>query len=50
MIVLAWVLYWIGDIISITFMRFGLGYPIYNKVMNWSLKFDKNDVIWKKVK
>jgi len=31
-------------------MRFGWGYSIYNRFMNWSLKFDKNDEIWKKVK
>jgi hypothetical protein len=31
-------------------MRFGWGYSVYNKVMNWSLRFDKNDEIWKKVK
>ena len=31
-------------------MRFGYGYSIYNKVMGWSLGFDKNDEIWKKVK
>jgi len=47
---LAWVLYWIGDLISMAFMRFGWGYSIYNRFMNWSLKFDKTDEIWKKVK
>ena len=47
---LAWTLYWIGDLISRTIMRFGHGYSIYNKVMGWSLGFDKNDEIWKKVK
>jgi hypothetical protein len=47
---LAWIFYWIGDLISRTTMRFGYGYSIYNRVMNWSLKFDRNDEIWKKVK
>ena len=31
-------------------MRFGYGYSIYNKVMNWSLGFDKDESVWKKVK
>ena len=47
---LAWTLYWIGDLISNTFMRFGWGYSIYNKVMNWSLGFDKDESVWKKIK
>ena len=47
---LAWTLYWIGDFIANTILRFGWGYSIYNKVMNWSLRFDKNDEIWKRVK
>ena len=47
---LAWTLYWIGDLISNTFMRFGWGYSIYNKVMNWSLSLDRDESVWKKVK
>ena len=47
---LAWTLYWIGDFISNTILGFGWGYSIYNKVMIWSLRFDKNDEIWKRVK
>jgi hypothetical protein len=47
---LAWTFYWIGDLISRTFMRFGFGYSIYNKIMNLSLEFDKDDSVWKKVK
>jgi len=31
-------------------MRFGFGYSIYNKIMNLSLEFDKDDSVWKKVK
>ena len=31
-------------------MRFGYGYSIYNRVMNWSLGFDKDESVWKKVK
>lgn len=47
---MAWVLYWIGDFISNTILRFGWGYSIYNKVMIWSLRLDKKDEIWKRVK
>ena len=47
---LAWTLYWIGDLISRTFMRFGWGYSIYNRVMNWSLSLDKDESVWKKIK
>lgn len=47
---LGWTFYGIGDLISRTSMRLGYGYSIYNKVMNWSLLFDKDETIWKKVK
>ena len=49
-IALSWVLYHIGDIISNTFMRFGWGYSVYNNVMIWSSKLDKEGRIWKDVK
>ena len=43
--------YYIGDIISQTTMRIGrgYGYPIYSKVMKWSVELDENCRIWKKV-
>ena len=46
------ILYHIGDIISLTTMRFGDGYGwrIYNKIMLWSVDLDKNGKIWKYVK
>ena len=46
------ILYHIGDIISLTTMRFGDGYGwrIYNKIMLWSVDLDKNGEIWKYVK
>ena len=47
---LAWTFYWIGDLISRTIMRFGYGYSIYSKVMNWSFSLDKDESVWKKVK
>ena len=46
------ILYHIGDILSLTTMRFGDGYGwrIYNKIMLWSVDLDKNGKIWKYVK
>jgi len=46
------ILYHIGDILSLTTMRFGDGYgwKIYNKIMLWSVDLDKNGKIWKYVK
>lgn len=44
------VLYFIGDLISRTTMRWGDGYPIYNKIMLWSVNLDKKGKLWKKVK
>ena len=45
------ILYHIGDILSLTTMRFGDGYgwKIYNKIMLWSVDLDKNGKIWKYV-
>lgn len=49
---LSLILYYIGDVISRTSMRFGdgYGYPIYRKVMLWSCDLDKEGKIWKYVK
>ena len=46
------ILYHIGDILSLTTMRFGDGYgwKTYNKIMLWSVDLDKNGKIWKYVK
>lgn len=46
------ILYHIGDIISLTIMRFGDGYgwKVYNKIMLWSVDLDQNGKIWKYVK
>jgi len=43
--------YYIGDIISRTFMRWGdgYGYGIYQRVMEISINLDENCRIWKKV-
>jgi len=51
-LVLSYILYFIGDVISRTFMVWGDGYgfKIYNKVMLWSVDLDKKGLIWKYVK
>ena len=50
--ILSYILYSIGDIISITIMNYGDGYgfKLYNQVMLWSVELDKEGKIWKKVK
>ena len=47
---LSWVCYHIGNIISLTLMRWGLGYPTYNQFMIWSSWLDEDGIIWKDVK
>jgi len=51
-LVLSYILYIVGDIISRTIMFWGDGYgfKIYNKVMLWSVDLDTNGKIWKYVK
>jgi len=51
-IVLSYILYLIGDIISRTIMFWGdgCGFRIYNKVMLWSVDLDTEGKIWKHVK
>ena len=33
----AWLLYWLGDAVERIFVRRGLFYPAYNRLMTWSL-------------
>jgi hypothetical protein len=49
-LLLSYILYFIGDIISITLMSYGFGFKIYNKVMLWSVDLDNEGKIWKHVK
>lgn len=51
-LLLSRILYHIGDIISLTSMRFGdgYGYSLYNKIMLLSVDLDNKCIIWKKVK
>lgn len=48
-LVLSYILYFIGDIISRTLMLWGYGFKIYNKVMLWSVDLDTKGKIWKHV-
>lgn len=47
---LSHVLYHVGDVISRTTMRYGYGYPVYNRIMLWSVDLDPQGKLWKKVK
>lgn len=52
-LLLSRIFYVIGDLISITIMRWGdgyYGYPVYNKLMLWSVDLDTHGKIWKFVK
>ena len=44
---LAWICYAIGDAISLTILKFGWGYSIYNKLMLLSSDLDDKGRIWK---
>ena len=48
-LLLSKILYYIGDILSLTIMRLGKGYGwrLYNKIMLCSVDLDKNGKIWK---
>lgn len=46
-LVLAWICYWLGDFISLTGLRMGIGYRLYNRLMRWSSELDDKEVIWK---
>jgi len=47
---LSWVLYWLGDIISRTILRLGIGYGLYKTLMLWSVELDDKFDVWKEVK
>ena len=47
---LSWVLYWLGDVISRTILRLGIGYGLYKTLMLWSVELDEHGKIWKDVK
>ena len=55
-LILSKILYYIGDLISKLFYYnfFCKGarflYPIYSKLMNWSMDLDENQKIWKIIK
>ena len=47
---LSWVLYWMGDVISRTILRLGIGYGLYKTLMLWSVELDDKFDVWKEVK
>jgi len=47
---LSWLLYFLGDIISRTLLRAGIGYGLYRTFMLWSLNLDEKFDVWKEVK
>jgi len=47
---LSWVLYWLGDVISRTILRLGIGYGLYKTLMLWSVELDDGFDVWKEVK
>lgn len=48
---LAWILYIVGHLVSRPMCWWDLGflYPIYNRLMTWSVALDKEGKIWKYV-
>ena len=48
-LVLSYILYFIGDIISRTLMFWGYGFKFYNKIMLWSVDLDNEGKIWKHI-
>ena len=47
---LSWLLYFLGDIISCTLLRTGIGYGLYKTLMLWSVELDDKFDVWKEVK
>ncbi len=47
---LSWVLYWLGDVISRTILRLGIGYGLYKTLMLWSVELDDKFDVWREVK
>ena len=47
---LSWVMYWLGDFISRTILRLGIGYGLYKTLMLWSVELDDKFDVWKEVK
>ena len=47
---LSLILYWLGDVISRTILRLGIGYGLYKTLMLWSVDLDDKFDVWKEVK
>jgi hypothetical protein len=48
--VLSQLFYFLGDTISRTLLRAGIGYGLYRTFMLWSLDLDEKFDVWKEVK
>jgi len=46
---LSFLCYHLGDLVSRTFLRIGIGYRVYNRLMGWSVALDPENRIWKEV-
>jgi len=44
---LVYITYFLGDLISRTTMRVGIGYSVYSRLMLWSSDLDTDDLLWK---
>ena len=42
--------YFLGDTISCTLLRVGIGYGLYRTFMLWSINLDEKFDVWKEVK
>jgi hypothetical protein len=49
-LILSYILYIIGDIISKTFISYPFGFKLYNKIMLCSVDLDNKGRIWKYIK
>ena len=47
---LSWILYYLGDVISRTILRLGIGYGLYKTLMLWSVELDDKFDVWKEIK
>ena len=47
---LSWLLYWLGDVISRTILRLGIGYGLYKTLMLCSVELDDKFDVWKEIK
>ena len=42
--------YALGDLLSMTLLRLGIGYSAYSRLMIWSSDLDRDEKIWRHIK